>query len=161
MSFPLPSDSLDRELVFEFFWKFSAFECALKRSGFLRKKKSAEADWERFGAQINGKFSTLGSPSFDEAVTKIKRLSPRRQMNNNGELAWEHVEQKADESDAAYTLHLLKTVRNNLFHGGKYPDGPIFEIARNREILRAALTVLDGCYELHPDIMHWIQEIAA
>jgi hypothetical protein len=92
MSFPLPSDSLDRELVFEFFWKFSPFECALKRSGFLRKKKSAEADWDGFGAQINGKFSTLGSPSFDEAVTKIKKLSPQRQMNNNGELAWEHVE---------------------------------------------------------------------
>jgi hypothetical protein len=65
-------------------------------------------------------------------------------MNNNGELAWECVEQRADESDAAYMLHLLKTARNNLFHGGKYPDGPIFEIAWNREILRATLVVLDG-----------------
>lgn len=51
-------------------------------------------------------------------------------------------------SDEQYVIELLKTVRNNLFHGGKYPDGPVEEIARNREILRASLVVLAGFYHL-------------
>jgi hypothetical protein len=52
-------------------------------------------------------------------------------------------------------------VRNNLFHGGKYPDGPEFEVARDRKIIRAALAILDGCYELHPGIKGMIEEAAA
>lgn len=161
MSFPLSPDALDRDLVFEFFWKFSAFEYALKRSPDFLKKGKAEADWEKFGNRINERFATFGDPNFYEAVESIKALSPQKQINKNGKLAWKRVEQTPNESDAAYTLHLLKTVRNNLFHGGKYPDGTIFEIARNRNILRAAVTILNGCYELHPEIQHWIDEIAA
>jgi hypothetical protein len=147
--------------VFEFFWRFSAFECALKRSGYLTNKGFAEADWKTFGEEIHGRFNTVQSRTFHEAVIKIRRLSPKRQINNNGQLGWRDVERENGESDEAYTLRLLKIVRNNLFHGGKYPDGTVFEIARNQEILRAALDVLEGCYALHSGIKLWIDEIAA
>lgn len=57
-------------------------------------------------------------------------------------------------------LLLLRTVRNNLFHGGKYPDGPVDEIPRNKAILGAALAVLEGCFELHPGVARRIEEAA-
>ena len=57
-------------------------------------------------------------------------------------------------------LRLLKTARNNLFHGGKYPDGPIEEVARDRDVLCAALAILDGLYELHDGVKRWIDEAA-
>jgi hypothetical protein len=161
MNFPLPPDALDRNLVFNFFWTFSAFDCALKRGGFLTDKDYAEADWIKFGSEIACKFSKVNSLGFQDAVKTINLLSPRRQMNIGGRLAWQPVTRKAQESDAAYTLKLLKTVRNNLFHGGKYPDGPRFQIARDREILRAALIILDGCYGLHPRIKLLIDDVAA
>ena len=162
MSFPLPPDALDRDLVFEFFWKFSVFECALKRSGFLKKKKKiAEPDWDDFASKIDDQFNALDSPGFREAVAKIIRLSPRRLMNRELKLKWEPMERELNQTDAVYVSRLLRNVRNNLFHGGKYPDGQQFEIARDREILRTALTILDGYYELHPGIQCLIREIAA
>jgi hypothetical protein len=161
MSFILPPDALDRDLVFEFFWKFSVFECALKREGFLRlDRPTAEANWTAFGKDITQKFEKVETIGFAAAAAKLRELSPRKQINRNGILGWEKIDQR-DESNAVYTLHLLKTVRNNLFHGGKYPDGGILEVSRDTEILRAALAVLEGCYELHGGVKDRIDEIAA
>ena len=163
MSFSLPPGALDRELVFEFFWKFSVFECALKRRSFLAKGRDgvAEADWYNFGQAITGQFATVSTPGFPDAVKELVTLAPNRQVVRSGKrLGWEPVPRKPTDSEESYTLRLLKTVRNNLFHGGKYPDGSIEEIARNREILQAALAVLDACYELHDGIRSQIDEAA-
>lgn len=151
-----PIPDADRKLLFDFFWKFSAFECALKRGGFLKpvrkdKRTDAQADWDKFARKIDGRFVEIASHGFWEAVARINCLSPQRQINAGGKLGWKPVGRGAKDSDTAYTLKLLRTARNNLFHGGKYQDGSIIpEIARDREILLAALTVLDGCYELIP-----------
>lgn len=82
MTFSLPSHALDRDLVLDFFWKFSVFECALKREGFLRagRNKGAEPDWDRFGSEVRGRFAEVADPGFGEAVRKLKALSPKRQV---------------------------------------------------------------------------------
>ncbi len=192
-SFPKFPGEIDRKLVFDFFWKFSVFECALKQGGFLkkagrepsrdagfgsgdrqctaqphqRKAIPAEADWDTFGNAIKDDFSRVASPGFQEAVTKIIGLSPKKQViDKDGKLDFQPVKQGVGESKAAYSLHLLRIARNNLFHGGKYPDGGPSSIAprqivRDQEILRAASIILDGCYELHPAIKQSIDEVAA
>lgn len=162
MGFKLSPQPLDEDLVLQFFWRFSVFECALKREGFLKQGRdnAAEADWNRFGQEIEGKFKEISLPGFMQAVEKIWQLSPRRQIVRNGRLAWESVARRINESDEAYTLRILKIARNNLFHGGKYPDGPIQEVARNRDILRAALSILNGCYEIHAGVKKWISNAA-
>ncbi len=162
MAFTLPPNALDRELVFEFFWKFSVFESALKREGFLRTDRhsnAALADWGRFGREIQGEFTRVSVPGFTKATEQLRKLSPRRQVVRDGRIGWDPIQQNG-QSDAEYTLQLMRTVRNNLFHGGKYPDGPIEEIARNRDILRAALTILNGCYEIHGGVRRRIDEAA-
>jgi hypothetical protein len=162
MTFKLPPTDLDRDLVLNFFWKFSVFECALKREGFLRagRNNGAEPDWDNFSREVQGRFAQVSIPGFAEAVGKFRQLAPQRQVVRNGHLGWDSIMQGDGESDEAYVLRLLKTARNNLFHGGKYPDGPIEEVAHDREILRTALVVLDGCYEIHAGVQRWIDEAA-
>lgn len=162
MTLRLPPNVLDGNLVLDFTWKFSVFECALKREGFLRRRRDngAEPDWYRFGREMRGRFAQVSNPGFAEAVGKLQLLAPRRQVVCDGRLGWDAIVQRDDESEEMYVLRLPKAARNNLFHGGKYPDGPVEEVARDRDILRAALVILDGCYELHAGLPRWIDEAA-
>lgn len=153
------STGLDRDLVFEFFWRFSAFECALKREGFLTSDQwgNARPDWKNFGVQMEGQFRDLANDDdMLQAARKLIKLAPRRQVvRDDGELGWKSLERRAGESEEEFVILLVKTVRNNLFHGGKYPDGRIDEISRNEAILRASLVVLEGFYDLHRGLARW------
>jgi len=163
MPYDAKPDLLDRDLVFDFFWKFSVFECAMKREGFLAssgREESAEPNWKKFGESVVGRFKDVHSDGFKEAVTTLEESPPRRQVVRGGRLAWEELNRRHRESHEEFILRLVKTARNNLFHGGKYPDGLIAEIARDRVVLKAALKVLEGCYELHPGIARWAREAA-
>ena len=162
MAFSLSAAPFDRDVVFDFFWRFSAFECALKREGFLRSghHENAEPDWDRFGQEVRGRFDHVTTPHFHSAVESLQQLAPRRQKVRDGRLVWELVRPSQGQSDEAFVLRLLRTVRNNLFHGGKYPDGPIDEIARDTAIIRAACTVLEGCYEVHAGVRRRIDDSA-
>lgn len=162
MTLRLPPHSLDSDLVFNFFWKFSVFECALKREGFLKsgRKNAAEPDWDSFGREVQGQFAQVSVSGFKDAVDELISLSPQRQVVCNGQLGWDAVLRQKDDSEEVFLLRLLKVSRNNLFHGGKYPDGAITEIAHNRKILLAALTILEGCYELHAGVKLRIDEAA-
>lgn len=155
-TYGLPADVLNRDLVLNFFWRFSVFECALKREGFLRtgRNDSAQPDWDAFAQSIAGRFRELKREEFHDAVRAVLEFSPRRQVVRDGRLAWKEIRPAEGESTEKFVLRLVRAVRNNLFHGGKYPDpdGPVYEVARDKAILEAALAVLDGCYELHPKV---------
>ena len=161
MSLPVLSRSFDQQLIFEFFWKFSVMECALKRAGFLQKKNRADADWNGFAEKIWSDAKVGILPEFEKAIAKLIELSPQRQIQIMGRLGWEHVARTDKDTDVTYAITLLKTARNNLFHGGKFPDGPQAEVARDQQILRAALAILDGCYDLCPEIHQTVEEVAA
>ena len=161
MGLPVLSRSFDQQLIFQFFWKFSAMECALKRSGFLQEKVWADADWNKFAAKIGSNTNAGISPDFDKAIAKLIELSPQRQTQIKGQLGWKHVARTAKDTDVTYAITLLKTARNNLFHGGKFPGGLQAEVARDHQILRAALAILDGCYDLCPEIHRTVEEVAA
>lgn len=153
MTHNMYSELLDRDLLFDFFWKFSVFECALKRRSFLKSGRDnapAEPDWYRFGESIRGRFSEICTDGFPESVNALKELSPQKQVVINGQLSWRKICRQPNESEEEFILRLLKAVRNNLFHGGKYPDGPVTEVARDRDILFAALSILESCFELLP-----------
>ena len=54
----------DRELVLRFFFLFSRFEYTLKRTGYLKKKHKAEADWDAYCNQLRGMFANLNDLRF-------------------------------------------------------------------------------------------------
>ncbi len=62
MAYTLPPQALDHNI--EFFWKFSIFECALKREVFLKagRNNAAEPDWDKFGREVQGRFSQVSAP---------------------------------------------------------------------------------------------------
>ena len=67
------------------------------------------------------------------------------------------------ETDAQYLLRVVRDVRNNLFHGGKYPAsyGSVEEIARDGTLVDAATTVLERCLVLHDKVRAAFEEEAA
>lgn len=154
MSLPAAIDHLGRELLLEFYWTYSALEYGLKRGGFLRSSHDgvASPDWNRFGVALRGSFTHVASPDFHQAVTEIAELSPRRQVVRNGQLAWAAAQPRGADSVEEYTLKLLRTVRNNLFHGGKYPDATAAELSRDRTILRVSVVVLGALPAMHPEV---------
>lgn len=140
----------ESELVLHFFVAFSWFEYALKQAGFVRRDNHQNAwpDWRRFARE-------RGSSLLDDTMDKelrdarefLLREPPKRQIvDGDGHLRWRSNERRGGESDAEYLLRLVRDVRNNLFHGGKYPHGAVSgQSLRNSKLLQACLTILEKC----------------
>lgn len=148
----------DRDLVLEFFLEFSRFEYALKRARFLKKRtEDAIPDWDGFAQSLGGQLADRHDSQFMQARSTLFARPPKKQIRGpSGELTWRESTRGSGETEDAFLLRLVRTVRNNLFHGGKYPypEGPVDDPARDRELLRAALGVLPKCRQLNPQAMH-------
>ncbi|MGA3132458.1 MAG: hypothetical protein ABSD59_16765 [Terracidiphilus sp.] len=160
MRFPVPPPFPARDLIFQFFWSFATFECAMKRAGLCKAGPyhMAEPNWRAFEEGIRE--TALGSESFKVAAKALIELAPKCQVVDAGKLGWETAEQgQADV--VGYALFLLRTVRNNLFHGGKYEHGgPIQDVARDTEILTVALALLGECYKLDNRVHTHVDELS-
>jgi hypothetical protein len=144
----------DMELIFRFFAFFSRFEYALKRATFLKKKKKAEPDWDKYANTLKGQLVKVNDKRCRSAYTYLKNAPPQQQVVIGSQLTWEDSTQGHGEFEERYILRLVATVRNNLFHGGKYPYpiGPIPDVARNRKLLNASIVILEQCLILSPDV---------
>lgn len=152
----------DKDLVFSFFAVFSRFEYALKRGEFLANKEVAEADWNAYAKALRGRFETVSAAGFQDAIAFLRQAPPQKQVVENGELTWRDSAHGNGEALEAYVLRLVCTVRNNLFHGGKfpYPVATVPDVGRNRRLLESALTVLEGCLSLSPAVREKFEEAA-
>lgn len=114
----MPEDNLDadlRDLIFSFFYRFSRFEFALKKAGFLKDQTpGARADpgWAGFIGQFHAGYE------LSEAAKGLIEANPKREIvgPDGHSLAFKSVSAGANELDHVVTL--ARTVRNNLFHGG-------------------------------------------
>jgi hypothetical protein len=152
----------DRDLVFAFFATFSRFEYALKRTRFLKQKEKAEPDWDKFSNHIRDQLHGMDRTKYQKARAYLLNNPPKTQVIVHDRLEWQATLQGHGESEERYLLRLVATVRNNLFHGGKYPVplGPVPDVVRNRELLTSALTVLECCLELSPAVRSAFGEVA-
>src|ERR1700722_20111939 len=137
------------DLVIEFFVVFSRFECALKRAGFIKAANhdNAFANWDDFAKKrLDELLPSMEDLEFNRAKSYLIDHPPRKQIYKNGRMCWQDNAKRHRESDGKYLLRLVRDVRNNLFHGGKYPMAPIDgEALRNKDLLQACLSVLAGC----------------
>lgn len=152
----------DRELVLQFFAFFSRFEYSLKRTGFLKPGDKAEPNWDTYANSVRGRFGAVQDQAFREAVAFLLKEPPKTQVVSGNDLGWTDTTQGDGEHLERYVLRLVSTVRNNLFHGGKYPTpvGPMDDVARNRRLLEAAMTVLRQCLELSKRVRAAFEEAA-
>ena len=102
---------------FEFFFWFSRFVAALKESGFLKSEAEgalAEPSWEKFVDVHAANYTPT------ESGKRLMELAPERQIVGVGkELAWRPVGTEGCATELCKVVRMLKTLRNNVFHGGK------------------------------------------
>jgi hypothetical protein len=152
------------ELVLRFFATFSRFEYALKRAGFVRSDvyNNALADWQRFARKKgNTLLDDITDRKFVEARSFLLQEPPQKQVvtATDKRLRWQANPKRSEEGDAEYLLRLVRDVRNNLFHGGKYPDRPVSERRlRNSMLLEACVTILEKCLSLDDDVKHFFED---
>jgi hypothetical protein len=134
------------DLACEFLAVFSRMEYALKATRYASDNEGrVTASWDRFANDIEEAFGQVTDDKFTVAVNYLLTRPPHMQIRQDGSLIFE--EQVIDEKQrrAQQALLMVRTVRNNLFHGGKHlPDGEV-ERGRNHELVQHSLIVLKQC----------------
>jgi hypothetical protein len=138
-------------LIFEFFMVYSRFEFTLKQFKEFRKKDSrAVANWPAFANAIQAKFFPSQSSELMEAYEYYLKYPPGVQIVRNGHLAWKANEKKENETEFAWVIRSIGTVRNNLFHGGKFP----WDYIRDTTLLSNGLIILHACLRLNGKVLN-------
>ncbi|MGH8811522.1 MAG: hypothetical protein ACREXO_05900 [Advenella sp.] len=129
------TEKLDK-LSFEFFRCFSLLEYALKAEGYVDTYKNDNA------ARIDYKdFIKVNKDRYNPScfAASLVGLSPDTQVCINEELDWE---KRPFDLDLSGVISCLKTIRNNLFHGGKRGAHGWFDSDRVHELLSVGLIVI-------------------
>lgn len=148
----LDNSGLDRELLLDFFLRFSRFEFALKAAGYAEgNDRYVDPDWQRFAADIAPSFNQHRTSELEEACEFYSVNPPWKQVLVNNTLGWS-ADLPAHQSQVDLLLGLVRRVRNNLFHGGKYNAELHEEPARNVRLLRGGLHILDECLHDSPRV---------
>ena len=146
---------IDKDLVSQFSIFFSRFEYALKRTVHYAKgnENRIEADWDKFAAEHDSMFNPGRDPTLKAAVVYLESNPPQKQVLKRGTFGWKDVP-KQEESKLRNLLLCVRRVRNNLFHGGKFPlpDGSIEEPGRNTQLLQSCLRLLEECLLLNTKV---------
>lgn len=95
--------------------------------------------------------AALSSPSFTAARDVLLRNPPKREEVCGNAVEWRPNLRRQNETDASYLFRVVRDVRNNLFHGGKYAQ-PEPELGRDRELIDSAIAVLEAAVGLEPSI---------
>lgn len=147
----------DRELVFKFFTVFSLFEYALKNAGFcdLGRHNEAQPDWPRFARSIEPQFNPNASPELSSAVSYMLNRPVMRQVIRNNSLVFLHRTRPRGIGDVEWLSILIRGVRNNLFHGGKFR----YDRPRDTELIINALIILESWSHCHKDVERLLDQI--
>ena len=146
---------IPNELTVEFLGTFARFEYALKRAGYVQgDEKRVSADWDRLGREL----ALLDTATVTPVIGRGQYLlnhPPMKQALEHGKLVWKA--RVATGSQIEDILLSVRTVRNNVFHGGKFPDGPVAEPLRDELLIRDCLAVINALLSL-PKIPRQIAE---
>lgn len=139
--------NVPRELTLEFLATFARFEFALKKAGYaLGDDTKVMPDWDTFARDVARLDAALLAPVLS-TCQYLQRRPPKKQVLQNGALIW--VDRQGTSGSAIGDVLLsVRTVRNNVCHGGKFPDGFVAEPLRDEALIRDCVAVLDGLLNL-------------
>lgn len=138
------------DLAIEFMATFSRVEHALKSTGYvLANKGKVEPDWDRFANEIDPQFIQIEDEKLASAKNFLLITPPRKQVLKDGIVIFQNQVVDPNQRVTHQLLRFVRTVRNNLFHGGKYlPTGEL-EPGRNEALVNASLCIIHSCIELN------------
>lgn len=141
----------DKDRVFRLLATFSRWEYALKRTGYAKPGShgQAEADWNKYVDAVAIPLAQIATPRYVAARNYITTHPPLCWQYRDG---WQPNPKRENETEARYLFRMVRDVRNNLFHGGKFQNGIVEELSRDREVIDAATTVLEECVNLRPEM---------
>lgn len=148
-------DDRSRDVVFFFY--FARFEYALKRAGFGTETDDAQPDWDAFARKHSTLVTTDNEPGFQEAVAYLRGSPPKKQVATSTGLEWTDDDFHG-QFDLPRVLVLVRRVRNNLFHGGKFQSGLAAEVSRDTKLLDASLAVMEACLRSEPSVSYHFSE---
>lgn len=130
-----------KEEVVEFFYDFSRFEFSLKESGFLQNRENAFPDWDKFVSYYKGEY-TIPS-EYIEHINFLLENPPKKQitkLNDEGKrvVDWKNFNVNENAPKLKTLVDIVKIVRNNLFHGGKYGDSSWDDKERVVKLIKAS-----------------------
>lgn len=141
---------IDRQSAIEMFVVFARFEYALKSAGYLCRGKRAAADWRTFADDLPGCFPFDEQGNLAQATQYLLDNPPRNQVVETVDslrvLAW--AAPQLEGNKMRKLLDVVNGVRNNLFHGGKFPPGSAREPGRDSRLIQSCLTILYACLSL-------------
>jgi hypothetical protein len=141
-------DSPNKDLIAEFILWFSRIEYALKSdAAFSKTHPHFQADWDKLKRALS---SVPVPQELENALAYIQHQPPMKQIGAN---QWELIQ---EGNDWDLLIRALKTVRNNLFHGGKHHTGPVLQPARDQELLNHCLAVMKAISTLLPQHLQTI-----
>jgi hypothetical protein len=138
---------VSQALTLEFLATFARFEFALKKAGYVRGDEvQVSPDWDAFARDLATVDAVLIGPVLD-SCKYLQEHPPRKQVLQARRLQW--VDRKGNSgSPIGDVLLSVRTVRNNVFHGGKFPDGPVAEPLRDEALIRDCVSILKGLLKL-------------
>ncbi len=151
---------LDQSLAREFFSEFSRFEYALKEAGFVRTHKrynTAEPDWTEFEEAVEESYRLEESPEFTGAVEYLFTAPPKTQTRDGQFLDWQPLK-RGNRTDIQWLTLLVRTVRNNLFHGSKYAYYSQEELDHDTALLESSLIVLKALAGWNADVSRYFEQ---
>lgn len=167
---PRSGVSVDLNVLLDFFLAFSRFEYALKVADYARPfgpvapgfPAAVAPDWAKFGRDIASAFRRGASDALREACDRLDAQPPMREVVLDGEhIGWDScLREKEPESEVERLLLFVRTVRNNLFHGGKFGVWANEEIERNTSLLLDSMVFFDSCLQLAPRVREAFEDAA-
>ena len=145
------SFDVDQELALQFFLVFAWLENLLKYMEYWEYRGYVKIKWMNFGREMDEYFDPNRTQELKTAYQFLIDEAPRREEPDGDDIVWNGIEERENATDLEKVLYLVNTVRNNLFHGGKFPR---FR-ERDAKLLKACLVILKECIELHPELKEY------
>ena len=141
------------ELACQFLAVFSRMEYALKSTRYANgSDRRVDPAWDRFANEFDEAFLQIGETELVEARKYLLSRPPRKQTLVDNRITFTDQVIDANQKTTQQILLMVRTVRNNLFHGGKYlPEGEQ-EAGRDHLLVQHALSVLLACSRLDPEV---------
>ena len=143
-----------QEKIFEFFIVFARFECAMKNNtNYVDVRYNrVYVNWDRFTMAISERFNQDTSEQLNSAVNYILENPPKFQSIQNENTVW--VRRNIPENTPITNqlgLH-IRTIRNNLFHGGKFSGVYEPDVSRNYRLIDSSLIILNNWLDIEEDL---------
>ena len=146
----------ERDLVFMFFTIFSFFEYALKTAGYSTLQSGfIKADWRRFANTIHPHFDKKSSEELESATGYLITNPVKMQTIRNGSIDFVDNVRPIGINDTEWLSLIIRGVRNNLFHGGKFN----YLRPRDTDLISNSLIVLEAWSQLDVGVITQLNNV--